>query len=130
MGHPHTSLDNTLQCLTTLILKNLFLISSLSLPSFSLKPFPFVSNEVRGDGLSNVETRLTEVTKTLKPPVSKARPAISYTPDRFRAWMVSAYILYAEKSEQQETSQPLYFPIPGLIIPSQHIHKLFLLCHF
>jgi len=35
-----TSLGNLFQCLTTLIVKIFFLISSLNLPSFILKPFP------------------------------------------------------------------------------------------
>jgi len=38
----HTSLHNLFQCLTTLIVKNFFLISYLNLPSFSLKPFPLM----------------------------------------------------------------------------------------
>jgi len=33
-----TSLGNLFQCLTPLIIKNLFLIADLNLPSFSLKP--------------------------------------------------------------------------------------------
>ena len=36
-----TSLSNLFQCFTTLIVKNFFLIFSLNLPSFSLKPFFF-----------------------------------------------------------------------------------------
>jgi len=35
-----TTLGNVLQYLTTLSVKNVFLISNLNLPSFSLKPFP------------------------------------------------------------------------------------------
>jgi len=38
-GTSTTALDNLFQCLTTLIVKNFFLISSLNLPPFSLKPF-------------------------------------------------------------------------------------------
>ncbi|KAK4822238.1 hypothetical protein QYF61_011879 [Mycteria americana] len=41
-GASTTSLGNLFQCLTTLIVKNFFLISSLNLPSFSLKPLPLV----------------------------------------------------------------------------------------
>ena len=37
-----TSLGNLFQCLTTLIVKNVFLISNLNLPTFSLKPLLFV----------------------------------------------------------------------------------------
>ena len=40
---PTTSLGNRHQCLTTLIIKNFFLISNLHLLSFSLKPFPLGS---------------------------------------------------------------------------------------
>ena len=39
-----TSLGNLFQCLTTLIIKNCFLISSLNLLSSSLKPFPLLSH--------------------------------------------------------------------------------------
>ena len=35
-----TSLDSLFPCLTTLIIKNVFLISKLNLPSFSVKPSP------------------------------------------------------------------------------------------
>jgi len=35
-----TSLDNLVQCFTTLIIKNVFLISSLNQTSFLLKPLP------------------------------------------------------------------------------------------
>ena len=41
-GSSTTSLGNPFQCFTTLIVKNFFLISSLSLPRFSLKPLPLV----------------------------------------------------------------------------------------
>ncbi|NXJ99538.1 HLTF factor, partial [Corythaixoides concolor] len=41
-GLSTTSLGNLCQCFTTLIVKNFFLVSSLSLPSFSLKPLPLV----------------------------------------------------------------------------------------
>ena len=37
-----TALGNLCQCLTTLIVKNFFLISSPNLCSFNLKPFPLV----------------------------------------------------------------------------------------
>jgi len=37
-----TSLGNQLQCFTTLVVKNCFLISSLNLPPFSLKPLLLV----------------------------------------------------------------------------------------
>ena len=40
-----TSLGNLFQCLTILIVKILFLISNLNLPSFSLKPFPLVLSQ-------------------------------------------------------------------------------------
>ena len=36
------SLGNLCQCLTTLMVKNVFLISNLNLPSCSLEPFPLV----------------------------------------------------------------------------------------
>ena len=38
----HNIAGNRFQCLTTYIVKNFFLISSLNLPSSSLKPFPLV----------------------------------------------------------------------------------------
>jgi len=41
-GASTASLGNLCQCLTTLMVKNFFLISSLNLPSFSLEPFPLV----------------------------------------------------------------------------------------
>ncbi|KAK4822133.1 LOW QUALITY PROTEIN: hypothetical protein QYF61_010256 [Mycteria americana] len=41
-GASITSLGNLFQCFTILIVKNFFLISSLNLPLFSLKPFPLV----------------------------------------------------------------------------------------
>ncbi|KAK4827563.1 hypothetical protein QYF61_019187 [Mycteria americana] len=41
-GASTTSLDDLFQCLTTLIVKNLILISNLNLPTFSLKPLPLV----------------------------------------------------------------------------------------
>jgi len=41
-GAATTSLSNLLQCLTTLIAENFFLVSNLNLPSFSLKPLSFV----------------------------------------------------------------------------------------
>jgi len=37
-----TSLSNLFQCFTTFMVKNVFLVSSLSLPSFSLKALPLV----------------------------------------------------------------------------------------
>jgi len=40
-GASTTSLGNMFQCFTTLILKYFFLMYSLSLPSFTLKPLPF-----------------------------------------------------------------------------------------
>ena len=39
---PATSLGNLFQCLTTLIVKNFFLLSNLNFPSFSLKPLLLV----------------------------------------------------------------------------------------
>ena len=39
-GAPTASLDSLCQCLTTLRVKKFLLISTLNLPSFSLKPFP------------------------------------------------------------------------------------------
>lgn len=39
LGHAQLLWD-LFQCLTTLTIKNLFLVSNLKLPSFSLKPFP------------------------------------------------------------------------------------------
>ena len=41
-GKSTTSPSNLFQCLTTLTVKDLFLISNLNLPSLSLKPFPLV----------------------------------------------------------------------------------------
>jgi len=41
-GASATSLDNLFHCFTILIVKNFFLISSLNLPSPSLKPLPLV----------------------------------------------------------------------------------------
>ena len=41
-GASTTSLGNPFQCFTTLIVKNFFLLSSLNLPCFSLKPLPLV----------------------------------------------------------------------------------------
>ena len=45
-GAPTTSLGSLWQCLTTLTVKNLFLISSLNLPSSSLKPWSYLRNTV------------------------------------------------------------------------------------
>jgi len=39
-GAPTASLGNLCQCLTTLIVKNFFLMASTNLPSFSSKPLP------------------------------------------------------------------------------------------
>ena len=39
-GGSHSFSDNLCQCLTTLMVKNIFLISNLNLPSFSLQLFP------------------------------------------------------------------------------------------
>ena len=44
-GASTTSLGNLFQCFTTLSVKNAFLISSLNLPSFSLKPSPLVLSQ-------------------------------------------------------------------------------------
>ncbi|KAK4825808.1 hypothetical protein QYF61_002413 [Mycteria americana] len=44
-GTSTTSLGNLHQCFTTLIVKNFFLISSLNLPSFTLKPLPLVLSQ-------------------------------------------------------------------------------------
>ncbi|KAK4828550.1 hypothetical protein QYF61_027519 [Mycteria americana] len=44
-GASTTSLGNMFQCFTTLILKNVVLISSLNLPSFSLKPLPLLLSQ-------------------------------------------------------------------------------------
>ena len=41
-GASTTSLDNLLQCVITLYVKNFFLISNLNLPCLSLRPFPLV----------------------------------------------------------------------------------------
>ena len=41
-GQPQLRWDNLFQCLTSLIVKNFFLISSLNLPSFTLKTLPLV----------------------------------------------------------------------------------------
>lgn len=40
MGMTNTSLNNLCQRLMTLTVSNFFLISSLNIPSFSMKPFP------------------------------------------------------------------------------------------
>jgi len=53
-GASTTSLGNLCQCFTTLIVKNFFLISSLSLPSFSLKPLPLVLSSNRFDNQVNL----------------------------------------------------------------------------
>ena len=39
-GAVTASLGNLCQCLTTLMVKNFFLISNVNLPSFTLKPLP------------------------------------------------------------------------------------------
>ena len=44
-GASTTSLGNLCQCFTTLSVKNFFLISSLNLPSFGLKPSPLVLSQ-------------------------------------------------------------------------------------
>jgi len=44
-GASITSLGSLCQCFTTLIVKNYFLVSSLNLPSFSLKPLPLVLSQ-------------------------------------------------------------------------------------
>ena len=44
MGHL-PSLGSLFQCFTTLIVKNVFLIYSLNLPSFSLKPLPLILSQ-------------------------------------------------------------------------------------
>ena len=44
-GASTTSLGSTFQCFTTLLVKNFFCISSLDLPSFSLKPLPLVLSQ-------------------------------------------------------------------------------------
>ncbi|KAK4827897.1 hypothetical protein QYF61_022320 [Mycteria americana] len=44
-GASTTSLGNLCQCFTTFIIKNFFLISSLNLPSFTLKPLPLVLSQ-------------------------------------------------------------------------------------
>ncbi|KAK4815356.1 hypothetical protein QYF61_001344 [Mycteria americana] len=44
-GAPTTSLGNLCQCFTTVIVKKFFLISSLNLPSLSLKPLPLVLSQ-------------------------------------------------------------------------------------
>ena len=44
-GASPTSLGNLFHCFTTLIGKNFFLVFSLNLPSFSLKPFPLVLSQ-------------------------------------------------------------------------------------
>ena len=41
-GAPTALLGSLFQCLTTLTVKNFFLISSLNLPSSGLKPFPLI----------------------------------------------------------------------------------------
>jgi len=45
-GASTTSLGNLFQCLTSFIVKNVFLISSLYLPSFSLKKLPLVLSQL------------------------------------------------------------------------------------
>jgi len=44
-GASTTSLGNLSQCFTALIVKNFFLISSLNLPAFHLKPLPLVLSQ-------------------------------------------------------------------------------------
>ena len=44
-GAPTSPLGNLFQCFTTLIVKNIFLVPSLKLPSFSLEPLPLVLSQ-------------------------------------------------------------------------------------
>jgi len=46
-GASTASLGNLCQCLTILIVRSIFLISNLDLPSFSLKSFPLVTTKKR-----------------------------------------------------------------------------------
>ena len=70
-GEPTPSLGNLLQCLTTLIIKNLFLISNLNLPSFSWKPFPLVLSQ---------PTLLQSLSPSfLQPPLDTERPLSGLT---------------------------------------------------
>ena len=57
-GAPITSLGSLCQCLTTLIVENIFVTSNQNLPSFSLKPLPLILS-------------LTDHTKGVSPPVAK-----------------------------------------------------------
>jgi len=65
-GASTTSLGNRFWCLSTLIVKNFFLMPSVNLPSFSLKPLPLV---LLLQALIKVSLHLS-----YKPPLSTERP--------------------------------------------------------
>jgi len=60
-----TSLVKTCQCLTTLIIKDFFLISGLNIPSFSLKPFLLVLSQ---------QTPLKSLSLSYSPSLDTDRP--------------------------------------------------------
>ena len=97
-----TSPDNLFQCLTTLIIKNFFLMSRLNLPSFSLKPLPLV--------LSLQALVKCLVMQCLEIP--------------FKYWKVARKSLRSSLlwTEQHQLSQPLF--IGEMFQPSDNFHGL------
>ena len=96
MGHLPTSLGNLCQCFTTLIVKNIFLTSSLNLPSFSLKPLPLVLSQ-------------QALLKCLSP---------SFLQAPFKYWKVSPGPSLLQ-AEQPQLSQP--FLVAEVFQPSDHL---------
>ena len=80
----HASLGNLFQCVTTLCMKNFFLISNLNLPCSSLNPFPLILslstlvNVLKGFGHNAVQPlQQLPWTKTmLGNMLTKKRPAV------------------------------------------------------
>ena len=93
-GTSTTSLGNLFQCLTTLTVKNFFLISSLNLPSSSLKPLSLV-------------LLLHVLTKSLSLQVQEGRYKISLEPSLLQA-------------EKPRLCQPAL--TGGAFQPSDHLH--------
>ncbi|KAK4815434.1 hypothetical protein QYF61_002649, partial [Mycteria americana] len=100
-GASTTSLDDLLQCFTTLIVKHFFLLSNLNLSSFSSKPLPLVLS-------------LEALVKSLSPVflisplyVLKGCSKISPEPSLLQA-------------EQPQLSQPFF--IGQVFQPSDHFH--------
>jgi len=67
-GTSTTSLGNLYQCLTNVAVKNLFLISSISLPSFHLKSFPLILSQ---------QTLLKSLSPSYSPPLDTKRPLLA-----------------------------------------------------